>query len=211
MCPSLMLRCGEATLRLASERDDELIVGLMPADFDHDPTFPRDPALTLLEHRQAWMRHWLRGFRDPASPDDWFLPFVVSTHDGPVGFQVLEGKGFWRHRQVDSSSFLEPKARGRRLGIAMRTAVLFLAFDVLGAEKAVTAARPDNIPSKRVSERVGYVATGRKNPVVADAIRPIDTYELTRARWDFLVHQPVEISGTPPAQALRRSQDWSVR
>lgn len=202
MHSALVLRCGEATLRLASQEDDDLIIGLMPDDFDYDPTFPRDVALTLVEDRQAWLRHWLHGFRNPASADDWFLPFVVSAHGASVGFQVLEGEGFRRHRQVDSSSFLVPEARGQGLGVAMRTAVLFLAFEVLGAERAISAARPDNIASHRVSERVGYIKTGRKEPMVAGMVRAIDTYELTRARWDTLAHQPVQITGATPASVL---------
>lgn len=191
----LTLRCGAASLRLATEADDDLLVQLLPDDFDHDPTFPRDPALTLTEHREAWLRHWLRGFRNPGFEDDWYLPFVVLAEEVPVGFQVLEGEGFRQRHEVDSSSFLIPSARGRGLGTSMRIAVLALAFDVLGAERAVTAARPANVASHRVSERVGYLPTGRREPVVAGSVRPIDTYELTRARWQSLEHPPVEIMG----------------
>ncbi|GAB2469899.1 hypothetical protein GCM10027030_00760 [Luteococcus sediminum] len=81
----------------------------------------------------------------------------------------------------------------------MRTAVLFLAFEVLGAERAVSAARPDNVASRRVSERVGYVPTGRRVPVVAGAPRPLDTYELTSQRWFSLGHPQVQVSGSLPS------------
>lgn len=195
----LSLHCGAATLRLASAADDDLIVSLLPDDFDHDPTFVRDPALTLVQHRQAWLRHWLSSFRAPSTADDWYLPFVVFMEAEPVGFQVLEGEGFRRHREVDSSSFLIRSARGRGLGTAMRIAVLALAFEALGADRAVSAARPDNVASHRVSERVGYISTGRKAPVVAGSVRPIDTYELTKTRWVDLEHPPVTIEGCLPA------------
>lgn len=202
----LVLHCGEATLRLATEEDDDLLVSLLPDDFDHDPTYPRADSHSLLEHRQAWLRHWLQGFRRPANPDDWFLPFVATVDGVLVGFQVLEARDFEERREVDSSSFLVPRARRRGLGVAMRTAVLFLAFEVLGAERAVSAARPENIASHRVSERVGYVPTGRRTPVVAGAPRPLDTYELTGQRWFSLAHPQVQVS----TGDHRRHVAWSA-
>lgn len=201
---SLELRCREATLRLATQADDDLLVRLLPDDFDHDPTFPRDTSRTFVEHRQAWLRHWLAGFRHPTQPDDWYLPFVVSADGVAVGFQVLEGRGFQRSREVDSSSFLVPWARGHGLGTAMRMAVLCLAFEVLGAERAVSAVRPDNVASHHVSERVGYVSTGRQTPLVAGLPRAVDTYELPRQRWFSLPRPDVQISGIPPHWVLER-------
>lgn len=185
-------------LIVADADDDGLLVSLMPDDFDHDPTFPRSEGSSLREHREAWLRSWLASFRILGAEGGWNLPFVVWSGGEPVGFQVLEGKHFVTRAEVDSSSFLVASARGKGLGVQMRTAILALAFDVLGAERAVTAARPGNIASRRVSERVGYVWTGRRDPVVAGVVRPIDTFELTREQWQRLDHLPVQVDGIVP-------------
>lgn len=196
----LTLRCGEATLRLATPADDDTLVALLPDDFDHDPTFPRSPGTTLAQHREAWLRHWLDSFRRP-HPADYFLPFVVEADGAPVGFQVLEAPDFERQREVDSSSFLAPAARGRRLGVAMRTAVLALAFDVMGAERAVTSADPGNVASQRVTERVGYRPAAATNDAEC---RTLTAYELTAERWRTLDALPVEIDGEVPHLAQDR-------
>lgn len=77
-----------------------------------------------------------------------------------MGVQSLESDDFLDLRTVDSGSWLIGSARGRGVGIAMRTAVLALAFDHLGAVAAVTSARSDNAASLGVSRRIGYRHNG---------------------------------------------------
>lgn len=192
---ALVLTCGAVTLRLATAADDDLLVHLMPDDFDHDPTFPLVDGRSSADHREAWLRHWLRAFRHPRHPGDRFAVFVVECERRPVGLQTLEGEHFDATREVETTSFLTPDARGRSLGVAMRTAVLAYAFEVWGATRAVTAARPDNVASKRVTERVGYTFVERREPLVAGSPRPIDCYAMTEEQWRLLDHLPVRIEG----------------
>ena len=65
----------------------------------------------------------------------------------------------------------------------MRTGVLALAFDHLGAEVAVSSAEPDNAPSLAVSHRLGYAdngvsrSNGPRGPIDLQHVR------LTREAW----------------------------
>lgn len=185
-----ILRCGDALLRPATAADEDLLVSLMPDDFDHDPTFAVVPGRRLVEHREAWLRAWLSGFRQP-EPGHAYWPFVVECDGQSVGFQVLEGRDPITDEPVDSSSFLIPAARGRRLGVAMRTAILQFAFVELGALSATSSATPDNVASQKVSERVGYRHVGRREPIVAGQSRPLECYEITRDEWLRMDHLPV--------------------
>lgn len=182
-CGLLTLRCGGVILRQATRAEDELLIALMPDDFEHDPTFPVIEGRSLREHRAAWMRQWLNEFRRPGSANDRYLVFVVEHEGRPVGLQTLEGLDFEPARVCETTSFLTPDARGRRLGVLMRSAVLAYAFERWDAARCTSAARPDNVASQRVSERVGYRFAGRREPVVAGHPRPIHVYEMTREMW----------------------------
>lgn len=199
----LTARCGDIVLRPATEADDDALVALLPDDFDHDPTFAPLPGEVLTDLRARWLRHWLATLRTPAAMSDRTIPFVVEVEGRIVGLQTLEGEQFTRNRVVDSSSFLVPQMRRRGLGVAMRTAMLAVAFERMGAVKAISAARPGNIASHRVSARVGYRATGRTHDVIAGSPRPLDHYVLTREEWARLDHLPVAVDGLLPWDEVR--------
>lgn len=173
---------GAVVLRPATAADDDLLVSLMPDDFDHDPTFPLVDERSLADHRDAWLRQWLADFRSPA-PGARFEVYVVEHAGRAVGLQTLEGEDFDATREVETTSFLTPDARGKRLGVSMRRAVLARAFDDWGAVRATSAATPGNVASHLVSERVGYEFVERREPIVAGHPRPIDVFEMTAERW----------------------------
>jgi hypothetical protein len=72
----------------------------------------------------------------------------------------LEAEEFPIVRTVDSASWLVESVRGRVVGVAMRLAVLGLAFVHRFAQAAVTSARTDNGASLGVSRRIGYTDNG---------------------------------------------------
>jgi RimJ/RimL family protein N-acetyltransferase len=65
----------------------------------------------------------------------------------------------------------------------MRTGVLTLAFDHLGAEVAVSSARTDNAPSLAVSYRMGYVDNGISRTVTPTGPFEFQHVRLTRDAW----------------------------
>ena len=104
-----------------------------------------------------------------------------------VGLQALEGEQFPLLRTVDSYSWLATRVRGRGLATSMRTGVLALAFDHLGAEVAVSSAEPDNAPSLAVSRRLGYAdngvsrSNGPRGPIDLQHVR-LTARDLARGR-----------------------------
>ena len=129
----------------------------------HDPGFmpfaipwTRQPPGVF--EREFLKYHW--STRGATSPDRWSIPLVV-LEDGLVrGVQDLASHHFPRTRSCFSGSWLGLEHQGRGIGSEMRAAVLALAFEHLGAELCTSTAWHDNMPSVRVSQKVGYVDDG---------------------------------------------------
>lgn len=156
----LRLRCDDVLLRLVRERDLPRLAALQPPDYEHDPSAEVFPGEDPAEHRRRLVYQGYWRSLGTWSPSSWCLDFAVEHEGALVGAQSLEADDFLNLRTVDSGSWLVGAARGRGIGIAMRTAVLALAFDHLGARAAVTSARTDNDASLGVSRHVGYRNNG---------------------------------------------------
>jgi len=63
---------------------------------------------------------------------------------------------------VTTGSWLGRSFQGRGLGKEMRTAILHLAFEGLGAVEAHSAAFPDNAASMATSRSLGYRSNGEQ-------------------------------------------------
>ena len=93
--------------------------------------------------------------------------------------------------------------QGRGLGTEMRAAVLGLAFDHLGAERARSEAFTDNPASLGVSRRLGYREDGSRTVVVRG--RPRQQTRLLLHRADFQAHRPAwtpTVTGLDACRAL---------
>ena len=80
----------------------------------------------------------------------------------------------------------------------MRHAVLHLGFAGLDARTAVSGAFEDNVASRRVSAKLGYLKNRARlgeprGPPVRELI-----FELERERWIPQEHPPVELTGLEP-------------
>jgi RimJ/RimL family protein N-acetyltransferase len=85
----------------------------------------------------------------------------------------------------------------------MRAAVLGLAFDQLGAERARSEAFTDNPASLGVSRRLGYREDGSRTVVVRGRARQETRLVLDRA--DFQAHRPAwtpTVSGLDTCRAI---------
>ena len=94
--------------------------------------------------------------------DDWHLGLAVveQATDQVVGVQDVFAQQFRTLRSVITGSWLGKAHQGQGMGREMRAAVLHLAFDGLGAERAVSAAWHDNEASMKVSRSLGYLENG---------------------------------------------------
>jgi RimJ/RimL family protein N-acetyltransferase len=154
------------------------------------PTFRDDFAAFHRSQRAGW------------APQRWHLVLAAFAGGKPLGSQGLEAVDFAATRTAETGSWLGRASQGRGLGTEMRTAILALAFDGLGAEAATSGALEGNRASARVSEKLGYelagegVAEPRGEPV-----RELH-FRLTRSRWRTLEHAPVAIEGLEPCLPL---------
>jgi RimJ/RimL family protein N-acetyltransferase len=179
----LRVTCDEVLLRGVTDADLEILVSVIPDDLEMNPANEQFATLS----RDADRRRQLVGetwkHRGTWSPDSWCLDLAVEVQGRVVGVQALEGEQFSQLRTVDSFSWLASEVRGRGLANLMRTGVLALAFDHLGAEVAISSARTDNAPSLAVSYRMGYVDNGITRTVTPTGPFELQHVRLTRDAW----------------------------
>ncbi|HVE97081.1 MAG TPA: GNAT family N-acetyltransferase [Pseudonocardiaceae bacterium] len=108
--------------------------------------------------RGTMQYHW--GARSRLSASDWNINFLVRHEDEVIGAQGLSAKTFPIIGEVSSGSWLGCVHHRRGFGTEMRSAVLMLAFDHLGAATARSGAFTDNPASLRISEKLGYRTDG---------------------------------------------------
>lgn len=196
----LRLGCREVSLRPVREADLPDLAAVLPADFEQDPRLELFPGLSDEQNRR---RLFFQGYWRALgtwSPSSWVLHLAVAYEGKLVGVQTLEGENFPVLRTVDSASWLVPAVRGRGLGVAMRTAVLGLAFDHLGAVAAVSSAVAGNAASLGVSRRIGYADNGvGRIAVPGGTVAELRNLRLTGEAWRAAGHgRAVTVEGLTP-------------
>ena len=181
---ALRLAVGGTTLRHVREGDLPHLGAIQPDDYEHDPRAEPFATHDVAEHRRRllYQEYW-RSVGN-WSPTSWCLHFIVEHGGEVVGVQSLEAEQFLSLRTVDSGSWLVRTARGRGIGVAMRRAVLGLAFDHLGAHVAITSARADNAASLGVSRRIGYTDNGVSLNAGTGGLAELRHMRLTRETWN---------------------------
>ena len=179
----LRIRSGRVLLRGLTDADLPALLAALPDDLEMDPRNDRLRSLSPDEDRRRQLVAEIWKHRGTWSPESWCLDLAVEVEDRVVGVQALEGDQFRLLRTVDSFSWLAKDVRGRGLATEMRTAVLALAFDHLGAEVAVSSAVTDNAPSLAVSYRLGYVDNGLSRTNTPTGPRDLQHVRLTREVW----------------------------
>jgi RimJ/RimL family protein N-acetyltransferase len=198
----LRLVCGPVVLRPVSDADAEELAAVLPDDLELDPHQERFAGLDAGRDRQRRFVQGLWRSRGSWSPESWCLDLRVDAEgvDGPIGIQTLEGDHFADLRTVDTASWLVPSQRGRGLGVAMRTAVLGLAFDHLGATHAISSAVLDNRASLGVSRRLGYADNGRSRIRTESGPAELQHLRLGVDTWRAADHR-VEVTGVEACRA----------
>jgi RimJ/RimL family protein N-acetyltransferase len=188
----------EVALRPAVEADLVALSPLIPDDYELDPTV--DAAGELPRSFHLLRTYW----RDQASwrPDSWKLHLVAIEPSGrPIGMQIIEAEDFATDRTVDSASWVARAARRRGFGAAMRGAMLALAFDGLGARRAITSAWQDNTASLAVSRRLGYEIDHVERRLRGDAQDDLVHLHLSVESWRAGRRPSVELTGVAAALA----------
>jgi RimJ/RimL family protein N-acetyltransferase len=197
----LRLRCREVELRLARESDLPHLAASRPGDYEHHPRAEMFEGLDAGQNGRRLTCQEIWRSLGTWSPSSWCLDMVVTRDGAVVGVQTLEADDFPVLRTVDSGSWLIPGARGRGVGVAMRTAVLGFAFDHLGAVAAISSADPDNAASLGVSRHIGY--TGNGVSLANSGHGPIELahLRLTAGQWRASGQgRDVTVTGFEPCQ-----------
>ncbi|WP_394214819.1 GNAT family N-acetyltransferase [Brachybacterium vulturis] len=158
----LVLRAGDLTLRPLTDADLPEYAALLHRPIFADPGSPSvfgwyraEPEVRV---RNALSFQWR--LRSAVSPGDWTLPLGIWADGRLIGCQDIAAVRFAERRTVTSGSWLTLDAHGQGFGTLMRQAMLVLAFDHLGAQRAESAAALGNEASFGVSRACGYVEDG---------------------------------------------------
>jgi RimJ/RimL family protein N-acetyltransferase len=184
----LRIRCRDVELRAVRESDLPRLAAILPDDYEHNPRAEMFSGLDLQQNRSRLLYQQFWRSLGTWSPSSWCLDLAVEHEGTVIGVQSLEAEQFPALRTVDSGSWLIHAARGRGLGVAMRMAVLGLAFDHLGALAAVSSARADNAASLGVSRSIGYVFNGVSLNDSDRGLVELSHMRLTREAWRAAGH-----------------------
>ncbi|MEP1123887.1 MAG: GNAT family protein [Ilumatobacter sp.] len=197
----LNLRVATPRIELLGATDD-LLESLAPlvaaGKATADPPPWDDPSAFYEPDPDIRVQQWLRAVwrsRGTVRPDAWRLTFVVVVDGEPVGQQDLTGNDFDDFGTVESTSWVSTDHRRRGIGSEMRSAILHLAFEGLGAAEAHSEGAFDNAGSNGVSERLGYErngtawATHRGTPVLGQR------WLLSREAWQTRRRDDITMTG----------------
>ena len=158
----LVLRAGDLTLRLLQDADLPEYAELLRRPIFEDESAPYVFGWYRIEPEQrvrnALSFQWQ--LRSAVGPEKWTLPFGIWAQGRLIGCQDVSAERFAERRTVSSGSWLTLEAHGRGYGTLMRQAMLVLAFDHLGAERAESSAVIGNDASFGVSRACGYLDNG---------------------------------------------------
>lgn len=200
----LRLQVADLELRLPST-DDLAALGDLAADGIHEPgampfsipwsdAEPAERARTTIQWQWKALGEW--------TPQRWALNLVVIHAGQIVGTQAIEGTDFAVTRQFETGSWLGQRFQGKGIGTAMRSAVLHLGFEGLGAETAISGAFFDNHASSAVSRKVGYSEDGIEVVVRKGERALLQRLRMDRSAWLASARPDVTVTGLEPCLAL---------
>jgi RimJ/RimL family protein N-acetyltransferase len=197
--PLFDLRIRTTRLELRAPTDEELVevVRLARAGIHEPSQMPFSIPWTDLpspELERGILQYYWRT-RGTLGPDDWFIDFAVWDGRQLVGVQGIGARDFRKLRTVTTGSWVGRAFQRRGYGREMRTAILALAFEGLGAEVATTAAFVDNVASERVSRALGYRENGTERQAPRGVARELRRFRLERTDWLASARQPVTLEG----------------
>lgn len=201
----LEIRTPRLTLRYV---DDSLAcrLALLALEGVHDPDempflVPWTDVPSPLQERGSMQFYWSE--RAALGPRHWSIPFATIVDGEVLGMQGVTADDFVTLRTVKTGSWLVQRAHGRGIGTEMRSAVLWFAFEVLGAQRALTAANATNGPSNGVTRKLGYEPNGSSWAAPRGTSVAQNNYVLPRERWrEREPRDDIEVHGFDACRAL---------
>lgn len=200
----LRLRSEHLVLRLPRDEDLPAFIDLAKDGIHPPDEMPFGVAWSVVPspafERSFVQHHWL--MRAAWTPEAWTLNLLVELDGRAIGTQSIMAKDFAIHRTVDTGSWLGRAYQGQGFGKEMRSSVLSLAFDGLGARVAESAAFLDNVASSGVSRALGYADNGRGSLAPQGVARETQRFRMTLDDWRSRPRPPVEIDGLEACREL---------
>jgi RimJ/RimL family protein N-acetyltransferase len=200
------VRTRDMELFVPDERTLEVLARLA-AEGIYDPQdryLPRTPVggwedVASPEADRRFLRYFWSALAD-WRPERWNLLLAARVAGEIVGVQEIGASHFGVTRTVSTGSWIGRRYQGAGHGKAIREAVLHLAFDGLGAERADSAAWVTNHASLAVSRALGYRSNGTTTRAAEG--KRVDQVNLTLSRADWCrASDNCTISGLSPGAA----------
>jgi RimJ/RimL family protein N-acetyltransferase len=186
----LRLRTPRLELRLPTDDDLLELYGVAEGGIHPPDEMPFFVPWTDDLNEDAFLAYH-RGSRESWSPESWQCDFVTLLEGRVIGTQGIAAKSFAEERTVETGSWLGADFQGRGYGFEQRAAVLEFVFGGLRARAATSGALVHNLPSQRISEKLGYRLTGTRE--VAPRGKPVPHYDYRIERNEWRCPIPVEI------------------
>jgi RimJ/RimL family protein N-acetyltransferase len=204
--PLFGLRVWTERLELRLPTEDELVdLAEVALAGIHGPDempfgFPWTDQPSPQFERSFMQYHW--STRASWSPEKWELGLGVWAHGELVGTQGIGATNFAILRTVGTGSWLGREFQGQGIGKEMRTAVLALAFDHLGADWATSGAFTDNPASAAVSRALGYEENGFDREAPRGEPKEVVRFVMTAEMWRSRERPHVEVAGLDECREL---------
>ena len=199
----LRLRTPRLELRLGSHEELVELAGLAERGVHPPEEMPFAIAWTDRIGKPDFLEGFLafhEGALSSWTPEDWTLNLLVWERGELVGTQGMLAERFAEQPVVNTGSWLGREHQRRGIGTEMRAAVLELAFGGLGARRAESSWLEGNEASRRVSEKLGYVAVRERTQSPRGT--PVTDHVVAIGRDAWRCPVEVEIDGLDPCLPL---------
>lgn len=197
--PLFDLRINTSRVEIRLPNDDDLVaLARLALKGVHDPaTMPfllpwtdeRSP------HLERGMLQWGWRHRADWSPNNWNFNGAVFVKGVLVGVQSVMAGDFAALRAFKTGSWLGLEYQGQGIGTEMRKAMLYFAFEGLGAREDHSGGFVDNDSSLKVSRSLGYEVSGRRTVLRRGIPTELLELRLDRAVWEPMDNSSIEVSG----------------
>jgi RimJ/RimL family protein N-acetyltransferase len=204
--PLFDLRVRTPRLELRYPNDDDVTAlsalaarGIHPPDYmPFSSPWSAEPPGQLEPNSLRY--HWR--VRAETTPEKWDIPMATVFDGEIVGAQGIHAVNFPVSRTFSTGSWLGQAHQGKGIGKEMRAAILHLGFDGLGAQRAESGAKDDNVSSIGVSRALGYDDNGDEVFVVGGEAQREVRFVMSRAQWEQRRRDDIVIEGLAPCLAF---------
>ncbi|MEI6621907.1 MAG: GNAT family protein [Actinomycetes bacterium] len=128
---------------------------------------------------------------------------MLAAEDGPgvakfgrLAHSAVAGRGWLGcGREFGTGSWLAPALRGEHLADPARWCALRITFELLDAQSVVSSTLVGNEPSRRVSQRSGYLADGVSVDTSRGVREDMVRFRISRERWRELERPVIAARG----------------